>query len=100
MAQLSLMKNSILSKIKIDIDPDNKLNLQDGDIVKAHFEVIKPDGSTTTWPATPEDQHYLFYFTQEGDLDQPRTWTIRPYVELSSGWKGYAKCVKIFVMDC
>lgn len=44
------------------------------------FNVIRPDGTTTTWPATADDTT-LQYTTLEGDLSQVGVYLVIAYVE-------------------
>lgn len=65
-------------QVGVQITLDTGISLSGATLVR--FNVVRPDGTTTTWPATADDTT-LQYTTLEGDLSQVGVYLVIAYVE-------------------
>lgn len=62
------------------------------------IQVLKPDGSTATWPAVAEGTTALRFDTLAGTIDMWGLWRLQPVVTLPGGtWRG--KLAELFVYE-
>ncbi len=62
------------------------------------IEVLKPSGTTVSWPAAVYDSQYVKYVTAEGDLDEAGMYKFQ--IELTlSGWTGRGNTTTLRVHD-
>ena len=78
-------------------------------IIRASLVVKLPDGRITEWPLRIDTtENKLRYTIQPGDLKNFGKITAQPYIELDTGWKGYAdpfsfnvkKTIKDWGLEC
>lgn len=81
------------TKLKFDIGVDIS------NVISAKIYYRKPDGTTGSWTVSLEAPTYVYYITQNGDIDTAGTWKFQVYVELASGWKGRGETVTIEVYE-
>ena len=69
-----------------------------------YLNVIKPDGTTVKWTATPYIyngvSNYLSYVIQQNDLSISGNYLVNPFAYLpGSGWVGFGTTVNFTVYD-
>lgn len=79
----NIYKNTVGLRIRIDVGiPDNEISL-------AKIYLKKPDGSVVEKNAQKEvGSTIIYYETQEGDLNLEGRYSVQPYIETTTGFKG------------
>jgi len=70
---------------KFTLDTEHDLVACGATVTKIY--VRKPNGIEVIWDGTIENTSYVYYITEENDLDISGTWRFQVYVEMP-GWKG------------
>lgn len=71
-------------------------NIADASLRK--IKVVRPDKTTTEWPALPEGTTKIKYTIMENDFNMAGRYMIQAYIE-ASGWKGRGEWTYIDVQD-
>uniref|UniRef100_UPI0032AF5A9F hypothetical protein n=1 Tax=Methanothrix sp. TaxID=90426 RepID=UPI0032AF5A9F len=66
-------------QVGVSVTLDTGISLSGATLVR--FNVVRPDGTTTTWAATASSDTTLQYTTQEGELSQAGVYLVIAYVE-------------------
>jgi hypothetical protein len=69
----------------LKITLDTKIDLSDA--TNCIIKCSKPDESSENWAAQvdPDNNNYIYYVTQDGDLNQIGDYQLQAYVEFSDG---------------
>lgn len=60
------------------------------------IEVLRPDGATTSWPATASGTTAIYFDTVAGSLNQAGTWKLQAKVKVGSGtWLGQVVTLQV-----
>lgn len=84
--------NDVGTKIKLYTGQD----ISSATIVKISYK--KPNGDTGEWDGSIEEDEYVVYIVQAGDLDQVGIWKLQAYVVLPD-WTGRGETVDMEVFD-